>query len=438
MTSRPPTTPAPADIPAVHAAIAPVSTLLRDRRSLYQLAIELLRLSAAVNLEDDAAENPLARHRIGEALAGRASLECADVVPISDLVGDSGRLDAGVCELAVAWRRESNRLLAGALDGVGTELGRQRAASGPLRLITEAGGERAAAALEVLRDGVALARSTSRELIDDLLPHIALVGIIDPPSAGRMASASSRSFPGLVLLESPRSSIEAAEALVHEGAHQKLFELAITRDLLTVHSDESPPFHPLWAPDCHGWPLEQTLAAGHAYACLARFSHDSAASAGGPAVGPDSLLPVANERFEIIAGWLLDRGDHLGADAHVLLAGLLSQRPRRGLSTVNSPDRTGSCYTVDPDLQFRRCKDADRVLVGRPSQPPQLFWLEPDAALALELLGQHRPTSQLVGTFAARWDMLPPEASDRVALLLRELAGSGLVRKTSGQLPTVR
>ncbi len=438
MTSRPPAVPARADLPAVHAAIAPASTLLRDRRSLYQLATELLRPSAAVNLEDDAAENPIVRHRIGEALAGRASLACTDLVPISDMIGYSGRLDAGVCELAVAWRRESNRLLAGALDCVGAGLGRQHAASGPLRLITEADGERAAAALEVLRDGVALARSTSRELIDDLLPHIALVGIIDPPSAGRMASASSRSFPGLVLLESPRSSIEAAEALVHEGAHQKLFELAITRDLLTVHSDESPPFHPLWAPDCHGWPLEQTLAAGHAYACLARFSHDSAASAGGLAVGPDSLLPVANERFEIIAGWLLDRGDHLGADAHALLAGLQGQRPRRGLSTVNSPDRTGGCFTVDPDLQFRRCKDADRVLVGRPSQPPQLFWLEPDAALALELLGQHQPTSQLVDTFAARWDVLPPEAADRVTLLLRELSGSGLARQASGQPQTVR
>ncbi len=436
MTPRPPTVPPRADIPAVHAAIAPVSTLLRDRRCLYQLATELLRPSADVNLEDGVAENPIVRHRIGEALAGRASLKPMDLVPISDLVGDSDRLDAGMCELAVAWRRESNRLLAAALDGVGAELGRQHAASGPLRLITEAGGERAAAALEVLRAGVALARSTSRELIDDLLPHIALVGIIDPPSAGRMASASSRSFPGLVLLESPRSSIDAAEALVHEGAHQKLFELAITRDLLTVHSDESPPFHPLWAPDSQGWPLEQTLAAGHAYACLARFSHDWATSVGGPAVGTGSLLPVANERFEIIAGWLLDRGDHLGADAHALLAGLLGQRPRRGLSTANSPDRTGSCYTVDPDLQFRR-KDADRVLVGRPSQPPQLFWLEPDAALALELLGQHQLTSQLVGRFAARWGVPLPEAADRVTLLLRELSGSGLVRKTSGQPPTV-
>ena len=437
MTPRPPTVPPRADIPAVHAAIAPVSTLLRDRRCLYQLSTELLRPSADVNLEDGVAENPIVRHRIGEALAGRASLKPTDLVPISDLVGDSDRLDAGVCELAVAWRRESNRLLAAALDGVGAELGRQHAASGPLRLITEAGGERAAAALEVLRAGVALARSTSRELIDDLLPHIALVGIIDPPSAGRMASASSRSFPGLVLLECPRSSINAAEALVHEGAHQKLFELAITRDLLTVHSDESPPFHPLWAPDSQGWPLEQTLAAGHAYACLARFSHDWATSIGGLAVGTGSLLPVANERFEIIAGWLLDRGDHLGADAHALLAGLLGQQPHRGLSTANSPDRTGSCYTVDPGLQFRRRKDADRVLVGRPSQPPQLFWLEPDAALALELLGQHQLTSQLVGRFAARWGVPLPEAADRVTLLLRELSGSGLIRKTSGQPPTV-
>jgi hypothetical protein len=35
-----------------------------------------------------------------------------------------------------------------------------------------------------------------------------------------------------------------AEKLVHEGAHQKLFDLAITHDLLTADFDRCPPFHP--------------------------------------------------------------------------------------------------------------------------------------------------------------------------------------------------
>ncbi|MGH4022247.1 MAG: aKG-HExxH-type peptide beta-hydroxylase, partial [Pseudonocardiaceae bacterium] len=346
-----------------------------------------------------------------------------ELVGINAVAGDAG---GGAEQLRVASRPAANVLLAGALDTVGAQLDRQQAAIGPLGLLTESDGERFASALAVLRDGVALARSVSPELVDDVLAHVALVGILDPQHGGRLASASSRWFPGLVLLESPQSSIEVAEALVHEGAHQKLFDLAITHDLLDADSDRCPTFHPPWAPEGRFWPLEQTLAAGHAYACLACFAHDSGVTVGRREVPDGSLLPVASERCEIIGRWLLDRGDHLGPDAHALLEGLLGRRPRTARTTSDSPTGTAVDYVVDPGLEFRRGCSPDRVLVGRPSRPPQLYWVSEDAAALLELLG-HKPLDDAVDTFAQRWCVSQFDAGERLAALLSELSASGLV-----------
>ena len=43
--------------------------------------------------------------------------------------------------------------------------------------------------------------------------------------SGRLGSASAREFPGLVLFPEPQTALEVAEALIHEGAHQKFFDL---------------------------------------------------------------------------------------------------------------------------------------------------------------------------------------------------------------------
>jgi len=320
-------------------------------------------------------------------------------------------------------------LLAEALDAVGEELDRQQAASGRLSLVTEAAGERFDHALEVLRAGVALARSTSDELINDLLPHITLVGIIDPQHAGRLASASPRRFPGLVLLESPQSSIDAAEALVHEGAHQKLFDLAITHDLLADRSEECPPFHPPWMPADRRWPLEQTLAAGHAYACLARLARDLNLLTGDQVIAANSLLSVASERCGMVIEWLLEMGDHLGADANTLLEGLSGIEPHPADLRVERPCRADSGYAVAPGLQLHRCEDADRVLVGCPGQPPELFWVDADAARTLELLA-YKPFGDVVAALADQWGVGHPAAANRLAPLLQKLYSSGLVTTT--------
>ncbi|MGH3608897.1 MAG: aKG-HExxH-type peptide beta-hydroxylase, partial [Pseudonocardiaceae bacterium] len=214
------------DIPAMHAAIATPSVLQRERRALYQLAAELLEHGDPPVLDLDVIDSPLARHRIGDALAGHANFVSSMLVGINALAASS----SAAHDLRVVSRPEANTLLAAALRAVGAEL--EPAFCRPA-LLTEADGERFTSALAMLSNGVALARSVS-ELIDDLLAHIALVGVLDPEFAGRLVSASPRAYPGLVLLKTPRSSIAVAEALVHEGAHQKLFDLAITHDLLSA------------------------------------------------------------------------------------------------------------------------------------------------------------------------------------------------------------
>jgi hypothetical protein len=287
---------------------------------------------------------------------------------------------------------------------------------------------------------VALARSASSELIEDLLPHVALVGIVDPQHAGRLASASPRTFPGLVLLKGPASTIEMAEALVHEGAHQKLFDLAITRDLLNADSDRCPPFHPPWRPKERRWPLEQALAAWHAYTCLACFAHGAHIMAQARAVKTDSLLPVADERSKLLGQWLLGNGDYLGTDAHRLLDGLIGQRP-------HTSDAAKSCsapvagpvvtdYVINTPLELRRCGSPNRVLVGRPSRPPQLYWVSDDAAVLLELLGR-RSLDEVVTTFAQRWGMQRVEATHQLTTMLTDLSMSGLVttRGTTATCP---
>lgn len=399
---------------------------------MYQLAVELLEPGGPQELDLDVIDSPLARHHIGDALAGRTSLVRSALVGISAVAATSG----GAGDLRVVSRPEANTLLAGALDTVGAELRRQQAESGPPGLLTTADGERFNSALAVLRAGVALARSLSPDLIEDLLAHVALVGVIDPQCAGRLASASPRTFPGLVLLKGPQSIIEVAEALVHEGAHQKLFDLAITHDLLNVNSDRCPPFHPPWAPKERRWPLEQTLAAWHAYVCLAWFAHDAGVTPEACLLGPDSLLPVAAERSRILGQWLLDKGDHLGADALMLLDGLIGRRPRTAHLPASCSSAVAADYVIDTPLKFRRCGSPDRVLVGYPSRPPQFYWVSDDAAAVLELL-PHKSLDDVAHTFAQRWQVQQPDATNRLTALLSDLYVSGLVtmRDTAGGGP---
>lgn len=410
------------DVPAAHAAIAPPATLRRERRALYQLAIELLEHGGRRVLDVDVIDSPVARNSIGAALAGRTRLASSALVGLSAVSATTSVEQ----KLRVASRPEANALLAPALETLRAELGRQQAACGAPALLTEADGQRFTAALATLHDGVALAHSVSTELAEDLLAHVALVGVLDPHCADRLVSASPREFPGLVLIRAPRSAIEVAEALVHEGAHQKLFDLALTHDMLDAGSDTCPPFHPPWAPECRRWPLEQTLAACHAYICLARFGRDLDVAASTCRPGPESLLPLAGQRSEILSEWLLSRGDYLGPDAHLLLSGLVGRWPHVSRTADTPSGRIERDYVLDTPLELRRCGSTDRVLVGRPSRPPQLYWVSDDAATVLELLAQGSQ-DEIPHRVADRWNLSQFDAAGRLTALLSDLCRSGLV-----------
>jgi hypothetical protein len=425
------------DLPEVHASIAPVDALLDARRTLYQLASDLLRPAADLTgLEPNVLDSPSFRGRIGRALATGPPMLSDEVVPLDAVVADIGWLHSGHRRIPVASRREANVQLCDAVAAVGAELTRQTASVRSLRLLTEADGERFPAALEPIAGGIALARSLSPALADDLLAHVALLGVVDPDSAGTLASASSRSYPGLVLLSPPRSAVEAAEWLVHEAAHQKLFDLAITGSMLTVESDGCPPFEPTWPPVGRQWPLEQTLAAAHAYSCMAQLVDDAGGIAAFDAVESGSLLPVARERATILCEWLLERGGYLGADAHILIAGMCGRRPAAAPAPSGGPAQrhrgtSGSGRMVEPGLVIRRCSRSDRVLVGRRSRPPELFFVTDEAACLLELLAG-LPHDDAVTAFARRRGVPESTAAERVGTLVSDMARLGIIHTTAG------
>jgi hypothetical protein len=410
----------------------PVDALLDVRRTLYRLAAELLRPEAdSSSLDQKVLDSPSFRGRIGKALAtGDASL-CDEVVSLDAVVVAKGWLRSGPRPIPVASRHDANRLLSDAVASVGAQLARQTLDAGSLRLLTDVDGERFAATLELVDQGIGLARSLSPALADDLLAHVALVGIVDPDSSGALASASSRSYPGFVLLSPPDSAIEAAEWMVHEAAHQKLFDLAITGSMLTVESDTCSPFEPSWPPEGRQWPLEQTLAAGHAYACMAQFIDDAGKAVAYDTLGSRSLLPVARERAEIICKWLLGRSEYLSTDAHVLLAGMHGRWPVTVPARRHAVVRTPASCTVEPGLTIRRCTHGGKALVGRRSQPPELYVVTEEVASLLELLAS-RPYGEAMHAFTRRHSPAASNtgsnAAERVAAVITDLVDLGLIR----------
>lgn len=372
------------DAVQAHAALAPADLVVDERRILFRFVTDLLvpEITAAA-LPPETLDDPLVRHRIGEALAGRITLCGADLVPTA-----FQPVTVGPATLRVSVDRRTNGWLAGALPVLHPEI-----ADGTrqLRLLDD-GDEHLAAALDTLGAGVALARSVSPQLADDLLGHVTLVAVIAPGSA--IVSASSRFFPGLVLIDQPATPLEVAEALVHEGAHQKLFDLAMTRSFLDALSDAAEEFRPSWS--AAEWPLEQTLAACHAYYCLAQFADDLSDLS---AVHTFSLLPKARERFTEIARWLLVHEEDLRADArHLLHILCAAPEPPHLLTTEPPPPPGADAFALTADVRVEPTTSG-RVLVGRRTDPPEVCWLDGDAAALVRLLA--RSTGGLAVTAAA-------------------------------------
>jgi hypothetical protein len=250
--------------------------------------------------------------------------------------------------------------------------------------------------------------------------------VLNPETSAGLVSASSRYFPGLVLIDQPSSAIEVAEALVHEGAHEKFFDLAITRSVLGVQSDLAEEFVTSWSGA--RWPIEQVFAAWHAYQCLAQFAD---AAAGSP-TGPNSLLPVARERAAEIGKWLLVHEVHLMTDARWLLRAILGSPTTVPCGIVTAEPLVTGRYVIDPLVRLGEMPTTRRV-VGRIESPPELFWLERDPAMVLGLVGRQSDGMLFEdGLIAvqAMWQVDGARARERLSAALAMLVGSMLVIRT--------
>ena len=333
-------TPIAGDIQRVHSSFGQVDELVERRRAIYELALDLADpLSSAVRTE--VLDNPAVRAHLGEVLSGAAEYDARHLQSVNELAR-IGMVDMAPGVVRVAATSDAAQTLDGGLRRLGAGLGGLDDETGPpaLVLATSAAFD---GAVKMLGDGVRLALDIAPELVGDLLPHVALFAVLSTASAGRLGSASVREFPGLILLPEPRSALEVAEALVHEGAHQMFFDLVLTRSILGASGGQR--FAPPWAADgAPAWPFEQVVAAFHAYSCLAALAR----TLGGRALHAGSLLPVAAERGEVLGSWLHERGGHiLGVDGQALVGALTGRSfdapaaPTDGTEAMSRMARTG-------------------------------------------------------------------------------------------------
>ncbi|MGW6930594.1 aKG-HExxH-type peptide beta-hydroxylase [Lentzea sp. NPDC054927] len=396
---------------ALHAAIAPAQTLVDERRALYRLAVRLF--APGTQLSDNLLDHPIVRYEIGRALAGKGDLDLQRLHQVAALrVRDAG--------LPVAADPQAADLLEAPLRIIAPP------GASP-RPLTEADGERFEAALEIVADGIRLLRRLAPETADDLLAHVSMLAVLKSETSGGVVSASSRYVPGIVLIDEPATPMEVAEALVHEGAHEKFFDLAITREFLDAHAEEADFFETSWS---HArWPLEQTFAAWHAYSCLAQFSD----SCGDEPLGPFSLLPKARERADEIGGWLISHEDDLRLDARWLLGALTGQRTGAGPTDRGRGPaiRRNRRFRLLPDVRFERSASG-RSVVGRTAHPTAIYWLDADAGWVLALLGDGRTTSfdPVLETAAQDWGAESGSAAHRLTVALDSLEAASIIEPT--------
>jgi hypothetical protein len=318
------------DLVRVHASLGSVDELLSQRRTVYRAAVRLSANSFVGDVDDVVLDNPVVRSHLGEVLAGSASYDEGRLQSLDDLLAGECRSAVGHGVVRVASTREARTALSGALRRIDEQLHRH----GDLGVQTElllVGDEDFHDAHRKLIDGVRLAACLSPELTQDLTSHVAVFALLKRSSAARLGSASAREYPGLILLPAPWSALEAAEALMHEGAHQKFFDLCINRAIFAT--EVGPSFAPSWAPSgSPRWSFEQAFAAFHAYCCLAAFWVAVVEAKETPELHEYSLLPEAWTRSSEVGAWLISQSDFLGAEGRALLGRLMGNVDTRRAS----------------------------------------------------------------------------------------------------------
>jgi hypothetical protein len=351
------------DVARAHALLGTAQEVLAQRRAVYQAPIELCAADRSVARDLDVLDHPVSRGHLGEVISGSTDYDPSALCALS--ASGSPVVVAGR-PVRVASTASAAEVLRPALRRVTGELSQHGTGTSPLAVVTAAD-PTFAEGRDLFLDGVRLALRHMPVLTSDLLPHLSLVALLHRGTAVRLGSASAREFPGLILLPEPRSALEAAEALVHEGAHVTLFDLAITRSVFGPAQYAAPGFSPSWgSAGQRPWALEQTLAACHAYFCLAAFADTLGDD--DPEPSESSLLPKAATRAQEIGAWLRSQAGFLGADGRALLGALLGVPPPAGDTSGGHTVEIGS-----GDEGFVR-RVGDRTLVAHRGRPIRLYW----------------------------------------------------------------
>ncbi len=371
--------PMASDLPRIHARIGSPDEVLLRRRAVYHLAAAMATGSPlSTDLALDVVDNPMLRGHVAEVLAGTADFDDRRVRSLRAVVSNAGSWDELGLPVRIASTLNAADELSVALRRIDAELGRN-GAGGLDDVLVHEGAPGFSPMLEMVRTGIRLAANTARDLVVDLLPHVALLAVISHDHAGRLGSASVREFPGLVVLPEPASALEVAEALVHEGAHQKFFDLAIVGSVFGGRHHYAPLFEPSWAgPGAGPWPFEQVVAAFHAYCCLAAFWKDSDTSVRAT-VHDGSLLPLAADRAEEIGQWILANSEYLGRDGADLVGRLTGRDVLAAEGQGISPDMLLADTAASAErVAARRC--GAWMLVMRWTAPVELTWMPSTSA----------------------------------------------------------
>ncbi|MGD9525985.1 aKG-HExxH-type peptide beta-hydroxylase [Pseudonocardia sp.] len=406
----------------MHARLSTSSALLATRRDLYRAALGTITVCDALldadAVGDDMLDNPLFRHAVEVAITTGQPVEETVVARVNATRSGRAAVHAGPIDMPVVSTSDADLRFADVIDALH---------AGELGFLTRSAPEAFNSACKLLQEGLDLAVRIVPDLVLDLFPHVGLIAMLDGARGNSpVHSGSLREFPGLLLVSRPQSAVDAAEMLLHESAHARLYDMLICHHIMFAGNDGCGPFKPPWRARGTEWPLEQTLAALHAYAILSEF-----ADAGGQSVveqaGSSSLLPHASVRRNMIGKWVLDRLRHFGPDATDLVSGLVgieaSTRPPPSAPALAVSGRA----TVVPNLTLRFDEKAPCAVATIPGRPPALYVLGRDSGLVLDFLRREQPLIAAVSELETRRNLRRVDAENALSIILDELQNRSLI-----------
>ncbi|MCO1657690.1 aKG-HExxH-type peptide beta-hydroxylase [Pseudonocardia humida] len=388
------------------------------------MAVDFLLNAPAITAE--VADSPLLRHAVQESLANLRLISRTDLDSAAHLARTATLLTSGSAILPVLTDAETDTILA----SVRWILAADEPAE--VHFATIESGQTFEAQLLAVKAGMDLVANYST-LLDDLLGHATFLALLDARWPSRIRSASLRQFPGLIVMGAPQSPVEAAEHLVHEGAHQKFFDLALVLDIIGPNAHSFPKYHPPWRSPTTRWPLEQCFAAFHAYSCLAQLSDEIQNALTVQETYP-SLLPFARQRARDIGGWLIGHVEFLGIDGVSLTHQLLGQLPPSPRSPRRDKYRYTDTVVAVPHLHFSAA-GPENILVGRRVPPYEFYFLGSDSARVLQLLERPGHIESLVDALAVERRLDRLSAADLASSTLSELTALQLVVPARQETP---